>query len=158
MKTLVLGYGNPSRGDDGVGWHVVRDLQARHLSTVELMTAHQLDLEFAEIVSGFDAVYFVDAAVADSSEAVACTEIRPRVRPHTTTHHLLPGDVLALCACLYGAEPRGVLYSIRGETFEFTDDISPAASEAARRVADEIAGRISGGQREHGQMRAGQTA
>jgi hydrogenase maturation protease len=145
MKTLVVGYGNPSRGDDGIGWCVVKDLQARDLPGVELLTFPQLDLELAEIVSGFDAVFFVDAAVVDSPEPIARSEIRPHIRPHTTTHHLLPGDVLALCACLYHKEPRGVLYSIRGETFKFADDISAAATEAARQVAEDIVGRIDGG-------------
>jgi hydrogenase maturation protease len=109
------------------------------------MTSHQLDLEFAEIVSEFDKVFFVDAAVVDSPEAVARSEIRPRVRPHTTTHHLVPGDVLALCTCLYEKSPQGVLYSIRGESFGFAEDISPRVAEAARKVADDIADLLMSG-------------
>jgi len=145
MSTLVLGYGNPSRGDDGVGWCVVRELEERDLPDVRLETSHQLDLEFAEIVSEFDSVFFVDAAVADSPEPITRSEIRPRMHAHTTSHHLLPSDVLALCACLYGKEPEAVLYTIRGESFGFAAEISRAAAEAAREVADEIAERVLSG-------------
>ena len=60
MKTLVLGYGNRSRTDDGVGWFVLERLQELGLPDVELHTSHQLDVDHAELISSFDDVIFVD--------------------------------------------------------------------------------------------------
>ena len=37
---LVIGYGNQSRRDDGVGWFVLEQLAALDLPNVELETAH----------------------------------------------------------------------------------------------------------------------
>ena len=44
MKTLVIGYGNESRRDDGIGRYVVEQLAKQDLPGVELQTAHQLHL------------------------------------------------------------------------------------------------------------------
>ena len=50
MKTLVIGYGNDSRNDDGIGWFVVEQLAKRNLPDVTLETTHQLEVDFAETV------------------------------------------------------------------------------------------------------------
>ena len=67
MKTLIIGYGNQSRRDDGVGWFVIRQLAALKFPGVELETGQQLEIEYPETISGYDAVIFVDAAIAGSA-------------------------------------------------------------------------------------------
>ena len=69
VKTLILGYGNQSRRDDGVGWFVLEQLAALNLPDVELETSHQLEVEASETISRFDAVIFVDAAIPEAPEA-----------------------------------------------------------------------------------------
>ena len=51
MKTLIIGYGNQSRRDNGVGWFVIEQLAALNLPDVKLETAHQLEVETAETIS-----------------------------------------------------------------------------------------------------------
>jgi Ni,Fe-hydrogenase maturation factor len=75
-KTLILGYGNPDRQDDGVAWMIVKDVAARlgmmqtsQLDTVvtsqdgalTLVVALQLLPEMAELISQYERVCFVDA-------------------------------------------------------------------------------------------------
>jgi hydrogenase maturation protease len=70
MKTLIIGYGNQSRRDDGVGWFILEQLAALNLPNVELETGHQLEIEAAETISRYDAVIFVDAAIPEAPEPV----------------------------------------------------------------------------------------
>jgi hydrogenase maturation protease len=138
MKTLVIGYGNCSRRDDSVGWFVVERLEAPALNGVEFLTAHQLEVDHAEVISRFDNVIFVDAAVPQSPQPVAETVVRPRLQSHAVAHYLTPADVLSLSDTLYGQVPHAVLFSIRGCDFGFGTGLSEAterwALEAVRRI------------------------
>ena len=138
MKTLVLGYGNRSRTDDGVGWFVLERLQELALPSVELQTSHQLDLDHAELISGFDEVIFVDAAIPQSPQLIARTVVQPCFRSHAVAHYLTPGDLLALAQTLFERAPRGILFSIRGSDFNFGTTLSPATERAARDVVHQI--------------------
>ncbi len=138
MKTLVIGYGNDSRNDDGIGWHVVAELQRRAPGGVDFLTAHQLDVDFAEMVGGYDRVIFVDAAIPESSAPWWRTEVTPGFQSHAVAHFLTPGDVLGLCRTLTGNCPQGVLFSIRGYDFNFGRALSPATRQAAAEVIEQI--------------------
>jgi hydrogenase maturation protease len=138
MKVLVIGYGNDSRNDDGIGWHVVAELQRRQLPGVTCATAHQLEVDFAETVRDFDRVIFVDAAIPESPRPWWREEVVPGFRSHAVAHFLTPGDVLGLCQTLHGRAPRGVLFSIRGHDFNFGTNFSPATRQAADEVVQQI--------------------
>jgi hydrogenase maturation protease len=126
MKTLVLGYGNRSRTDDGVGWFVVERLQELALPGVEFLTSHQLDVDHAEAISRFDNVIFVDAAVPQSPKPVMETAVQPRFQSHAVAHYLTAADLVSLSDTLYGQVPRAFLYSIRGQDFGFGTELSAA--------------------------------
>jgi hydrogenase maturation protease len=138
MKTLVIGYGNDSRNDDGAGWFVVNELSKLNLPDVTLETAHQLEVDFAETVCDYDQVIFVDAAIPESREPWWTEEVEPGFKSHAVAHFMTPGDVLGLCRTLYGKTPRGRLFSIRGEDFNFGMELSPATRQAALEVARAI--------------------
>jgi hydrogenase maturation protease len=138
MKTLILGYGNRSRRDDGVGWFVIEQLAALDLPGVELETGHQLEVEAAETLSHCDAVIFVDAAIPEAPEPIRRAVVAPRFQGHAVAHYLTPADVLSLCKTLYGHEPRATLFSIRGCDFNFGTALSPEVELAAREVVRQI--------------------
>lgn len=139
MKTLVIGYGNPSRRDDGVGRWVVEAVTALGLPDVDCHSAHQLEVELAATLPAYDAAVFVDAASPESSCLVECRAVEPAFHSHAAAHYLRPADVLALCRLLYGREPRAVLFSIRGRDFDFGTTLSPEVEQAARQVVRDIA-------------------
>ncbi len=79
-ELLVIGYGNPLRGDDGVGPAVSGAIAVLGLPGVRALSVHQLTPELAAEAAGARVAVFVDAAV-DSTEvemrrleihAVAC--------------------------------------------------------------------------------------
>jgi hydrogenase maturation protease len=138
MKTLIIGYGNQSRRDDGVGWFVIEQLAALKLPGVELETGQQLEIESAEIISGYDNVIFVDAAIPEAPEPIQRTVVTPNFQSHAVAHYMTPADVLSLCKTLHGREPRAVLFSIRGRDFNFGTTLTPEVEQAAREVVKQI--------------------
>ncbi len=145
MTTLIIGYGNQSRRDDGVGWFVIEQLAALNLPDVKLETAHQLEVEIAETISRFDAVIFVDAAIPETPQAVQRSVVTPNFQSHAVAHYLTPADVLSLCQTLYQREPKAVLFSIRGRDFNFGTALTPEVEQAAREVVRQIAELIARG-------------
>jgi len=61
---LLIGCGNPSRSDDGLGHHVIDALEwaLRPCPKVKLLKTLQLDVTLAEQLARQDLVVFVDAA------------------------------------------------------------------------------------------------
>lgn len=143
MRVLVIGYGNPSRRDDGVGWAVAARVQELRLAGVEVLTAQQLEVEHAETIAVFDEVVFVDAAAVGQPGTVSTKELQPRFEPHAITHYLTPEDLLGLCLALFGARPRGLLISVAGADFDFGEDLSPAAQAGAQRALEFILRHLS---------------
>ena len=60
-RILIVGYGNPLRFDDGLGWRAAEELSQR-LSPpeieVEVIVRHQLTPELADNVRNAEAVFF----------------------------------------------------------------------------------------------------
>ncbi|HUJ09413.1 MAG TPA: hydrogenase maturation protease [Verrucomicrobiae bacterium] len=138
MKTLIFGYGNASRRDDGVGWFVIGQLDKLGLDGIELLNCHQLEVDHAEVISRFDNVIFVDATTPQSPRTITETVVQPRFQTHAVTHYLTPSDLLSLSDTLYGQVPRAILFSIRGCDFGFGMGLSSAtegwALEAVQRI------------------------
>jgi hydrogenase maturation protease len=145
MTTLILGYGNQSRRDDGVGWFILEQLAALHLPDVELETSQQLEIEASETISRFDAVIFVDAAIPEAPDAIQRTVVTPNFQSHAVAHYLTPADVLSLCKTLYHREPKAVLFSIRGRDFNFGTTLTPEVEQAACEVVKQIAELVRSG-------------
>jgi hydrogenase maturation protease len=113
-EAVIIGYGNPLRGDDALGWLAVEELD-RTLAGggVETLAVHQLTPELAETVSHARLVVFIDAAVDLAPGQLASREIFPRApRPGAFTHEFTPETLLAFAAKLYDARPRAFLISL----------------------------------------------
>ena len=127
MKTLVIGYGNPGRLDDGLGPSFAEGLASRDLPGVAVDSDYQLSIEDAEAASRFDAVVFVDASVS-CAEPFEFRVLEPASEMSFTTHDVSPGAVLALAWRLFGSSVRGYTLAIRGYEFdEFGERLSARA-------------------------------
>lgn len=130
-QTLVCGFGNPGRGDDGLGPALVARLEAesrlRRRTDIRTETRLQLNIEDALTVSGFDLVIFVDAS-RRGREPYEFRKIRSSTRFSFSTHSLSPGSVLALCRELYGKSPQAYILAIRGRSFGLGEGLSEQAS------------------------------
>ena len=145
--TLLIAYGNPSRQDDGLAYHIVlalRDLLGLELITIdefadgELLSGlqvcytQQLMPEMAEMLAEMDTVVFMDAHVPGTSyQPVHWEEIQPMFLPSMVSHHFKPKVLIAWCTSLYGRAPKAFVLSVLGTDFDFGTELS---SETAKRV------------------------
>lgn len=127
--TLVLGWGNPGRIDDGLGPRLAEALEALELREVTVLSEYQLQVEHAWEVARFRRVVFVDAdrtAEAPFRMVPLLAESGPT---RYTSHELSPAAVLALARDLYDARPEAWLMGIRGYEFdEFGEWLSGGAA------------------------------
>ncbi|MEN4013350.1 MAG: hypothetical protein ROW48_15060 [Bellilinea sp.] len=139
QKTLLFGYGNIDRQDDGVAWHILRktashlgfDLPAmpqEHLVelTPQLSIAFFLHLvpEHSELISQFERVVFIDAHTGNIEKEIRFSLVQPGYEPSPFTHHLTPATCLALAYTLYHRAPQAMLLSVRGYSFGFSQLLS----------------------------------
>lgn len=126
-RTLVLGYGNPGRLDDGLGPAVVRALEARGLEGVTCDADYQLRLEDAAEIARHDAVVFVDAAAA-GPEPFSYERVEPEPGRRFTTHSVPPGALLSVARTCFGVDVPARLLAVRGYDFDaFGERLSDAA-------------------------------
>jgi hydrogenase maturation protease len=140
-RTLLIGFGNPGRGDDGLGPALAEAVELLGLPGVTVETDYQLSAEHAVAVNEADAVVFADAAVA-GPEPWAFSRIEPVDDLPWSTHGLEPPALLALARHVSGRSGRdrrvaAYLLALRGYAF---DEFSEKLSERAQRnLADAVA-------------------
>jgi hydrogenase maturation protease len=124
---LIIGIGNPSRGDDALGPMLIEGLEALQIPDVELLTDFQLQVEFALDLQGRQHVIFIDASL----NAAPPFEFSPVVAEEDSSyssHALSPGAVLHAYRKLFGEPPLSYVLAIRGEAFELGKGLSEAAA------------------------------
>ncbi len=150
-RTLVAGFGNVFRRDDGVGPAVVNALRAQlgraplaalddgfddlgH--AVDTVILHQLVPELAETIKNYALVIFVDAHVGNLPDDIRVEALDVTYTQPFVSHQIHPSTVLALARQMYGYAPRAVLLSIRGYDFDFGEGLS---AQTAALVAPAVA-------------------
>jgi hydrogenase maturation protease len=128
---LVIGVGNPSRGDDALGPMLAERLEAwlteQAVAGVEVLSDIQLNIEHALDVEGRRRVLFVDAS-ADGAAPFACGSVLPARDGSISTHSVSPQAVMQVCRELGLARPpTAELLAVRGGSFELGDGLSPSA-------------------------------
>ena len=149
-KTLLLGFGNPDRGDDGVAWHIQKKIaelsgyaRENELFGSEIVKLNdalhiwfnlQLIPEVAEDLVNYQKAIFLDAHTSEIKDEIRIVKVEPDYQRSPFTHHLTAATCLALAKSLYGRTPQATLISIRGTDFSFTH----ALSKQTARLADQV--------------------
>lgn len=125
-RVLIIGYGNPLRHDDAIGWRAAEEL-ARWLPVddVDVLIRYQLTPELADVVSESNAVIFIDAGDAGEPGDLTCERIEPERERGGFTHECSPGTVLEYCEKIYSRRPRGFQVTLCGEDFDYGEGLSP---------------------------------
>lgn len=146
---LILGYGNPSRGDDALGPEFLRRLEeAREAGRVqapfETITDFQLQIEHALDLQGRELVLFVDASVS-AAPPFQFARLLPEQDDSYTTHAMSPASVLSVYerVCTEPAPPCYLL-TIRGDAFELGEPISPQAMHSLELALTTISDLLNG--------------
>lgn len=144
-RPLIIGIGNPLRGDDGFGWHVIEKLQEGDAAErADLVTCHQLTPEIAVSVAPSPLVVFVDAAQGGPAGEVEVQRIRIHqvqdsaaggaCLPGALSHRLDPPELVRYAKTLYGNCPEAVVVSVKGAAYGFSEELSAPVLAAVPRV------------------------
>jgi hydrogenase maturation protease len=134
---LLIGYGNPLRGDDGAGWCVADAVRAAApASRVRVITVHQLMPELADDVAMAERVLFVDAACDTPAGLVSVRPLSPTDRPPGGfTHHYDPSALLGLAHGVAGRGPGSAwLLTVGVAGLDCGEPLSPPVAAAVPRA------------------------
>lgn len=124
---LVIGIGNPSRGDDAIGPLAIERLEALGLPDTELLTDFQLQVEHALDLVGRREVVFIDAA-ASGPEPFSFEPVIAAADAGALTHALSAAAVLEAFRRISAAPlPAAYVLAVRGYGFELGVSLSDAA-------------------------------
>ena len=131
-RVLVIGYGNPLRGDDAVGWEIANRLGATiQDETIEVLAVDQLTPELSELISEVELVVFIDASHVGQPGSWKCETVEPSATPAPSLgHHLTPCNLLAYAQAVFKANPTALLFSVAGGSFECGQELTPCVAAA----------------------------
>ena len=133
-RALIIGYGNPLRGDDRLGWQVAdRVSQAvedfgelgRADKSTKVMAVHQLTPELAEPISEAELVIFVDASLDGQPGSWRCDPVtRDTITSTAFAHYCTPVTLLYYAETIFKARPRSLLISVAADSFDCGDQLT----------------------------------
>jgi hydrogenase maturation protease len=132
---LVIGYGNPLRGDDGVGWRVA-EAAATVLPDppVSVLTVQLLTPELADPISRSDLLILIDAAAEGPPGEVRCFPIAAGSAAAASlaigTHEVTLDRLLGMAQELFGHCPPAYMVTIAGESFEVSESLTSTVEAA----------------------------
>ena len=144
---LVIGLGNPDRGDDGIGPLAVKALSHRLPEGVRVLARSGDALALVEDWKGVDAVLVVDAAALISQPGRihridAVRETLPRTLSASSTHDFGLAEAVDLARILDALPPQLILFAVEGLSFApggaMTPEVAAAAEAVAKSVLDEL--------------------
>jgi hydrogenase maturation protease len=153
VRTLVLGFGNRDRSDDGVAFHVIEALRRRLGQPplceeaaeagpgdvdVASVFVPQLAPEWLDLARGYDALILVDAHVSEQHGSLWSAPIEAECRLAPFTHAVGPGTFVALLEMVHGKRPSAWIVSIPGSCFDFGRDLSDESAALVVPAVEEI--------------------
>jgi len=136
MRRLVVGLGNPNRGEDGVGLEAVRRVQSA--PTCRIMCCSDL----WQLWDRADEIILVDA-MCSGAQPGTVRRFEAHADPLPTggfvsTHALGPAEAIELARALGRLPNRVIVYGIEVGVVGPGHGMSKEVREAARKVAEEI--------------------
>lgn len=152
-RPLVVGYGNPLRGDDALGWRAALAIanDSRFVG-VDVLARHQLTPELAVDIAAASRVVFIDACDARASsgppEIVRVLMIAAESATPAWTHHLDAASLLGWAEALYGAAPPAVLVTAPAASLEMSEQLSADGERVLVALVRAVSGLLIEGRRE----------
>ena len=137
----MFAWGNPSRGDDGVGPWFAERYRHRVNGHFQLIEDFQLQVEHLLDCREGELLLFVDAR-CDGGEDYRFEEIGPSSRVAHTSHALTPAELLGHYPRVFGeAPPPAFQLTVPGRSFELGRAMSAetaACCDAAAQFVDRL--------------------
>ncbi|HEY83904.1 MAG TPA: hydrogenase maturation protease [Chloroflexi bacterium] len=142
--TLIIGLGNPLRGDDGIGARVAQALAEQNLPpNVDVLDGGTQGLGIVNMLEGRQRVIFVDAAdvgVAPGQfKRFTLDEARLLGNDrHLSLHNASLRDALLLAQALDMLPPEVIIFGVQPDTLEWDSTLSPPVEAALPRLLAEV--------------------
>ena len=131
-RILLIGYGNPGRGDDGLGPALAAEIEALGLPGVTVDIDYQLTVDHASLIAAHDVVVFADAMIG-LAVPFRFAEIEAAQPATLGSHQVSPEAALALAGLLFGHAPPGWMLAIGGADFgEVKEGLGASARDNLR--------------------------
>ena len=127
-KIAIIGIGNVSRQDDGLGWAFVEKLKIPR-KNIDTYYKYLLSIEDAELISHYDTVFFIDASKNHFDEGISFEVVQPDLCFQPFSHYLNPSLLVYLCESLFHHYPHTYLLQIEGYQWELKEELSPQAHQ-----------------------------
>jgi hydrogenase maturation protease len=151
-QTLIIGYGNPDRGDDGAALHVVNRLRAYlrqppltaddgGLADLGRKTAIFVPLlvpELAFDAAAYERIVIVDAHVTEEQRPVVYHRLQPEYQLPTLSHQMSPAMFAWLVDAAHGKNRAAYIVSLRGYCFKPQRGLSPATAALVDPAAEKV--------------------
>lgn len=144
----MIGFGNPLRGDDGVGLAVAERLRGLAPPGARVLACEQVPTDLSERWGQGDQVVLVDAARGGAAPGTvhrfdACAAPLPAALLRVSTHTGGVAEAVELARAL-GSLPRGlVVYGVEGAAFDpgasLSAPVAAAIDVVVARVLEELA-------------------
>lgn len=150
-RIVVIGVGNPDRGDDAVGLHVARELGRAPVGDAAILSIYERSGEATALMeawAGARAVIVIDAVMSGAEPGTvhrldAAAAVVPGSILRCSTHAFGVADAIELGRVLRTLPPRVTVYGIEGGTFEHGADLSPEVERAVVEVVARVRADVS---------------
>lgn len=122
LKTLLIGVGNPLRGDDGIGHWICEQAAKWKLQYLHVRTMQQLQIDLLDDLQNFSAVIIADAA--NISEPAVLEEVDGSETGYPSTHRADAATLKALHRNLYQQSIIWHALAVKATKFEMGKPIS----------------------------------
>ncbi len=139
---IVIGIGNPTRGDDAVGWVVIDRIDLQPHPDFETARSSGDAAQLIGLWEQHEAVILVDAVrtedQAGTLQVIDLLSNEIPSKPETSTHGFGVAAAVELSKALNSTPKLLTLVGITAEAFEHGGTLSPQASRAVEEAANEI--------------------
>lgn len=126
-RILLVGIGNSSREDDGLGWKFTDMVLDSPGNKVSCEYRFQLQVEDADLINAFDIVIFADASRKKIESGFELRPCEPADHFFYSSHMQSPETILFLSNLLYKKHPHTFTLAIAGEKWGLKTGLSKSA-------------------------------
>lgn len=140
---IIVGIGNPYRGDDAAGWAVIDGLRETIGSVIKLVKQRGDMADLIDIFALHKNVYLVDACCGSGCAGewqridVHKQPILEEI-PQTSTHGFSVSQAVSLARNLDQLPNKLILYAINGDHYSISEGLSPSVAKGVDRVIKAI--------------------
>ncbi|MBS0517961.1 MAG: hydrogenase maturation protease [Proteobacteria bacterium] len=147
-RAIVVGIGNPDRGDDGAGRAVVQRLRGKLPAHIEAAEHDGEATSLLALLDGADAAFLIDACLSGAEPGtvrrfdVARSPL-PKEDFQVSTHGLGLAEAIELARALKQLPSSCVVYAIEAASAEPGASLSPPVASAVDIVGEKVQAEIT---------------